>query len=310
MRRRRAAGAGSVGLLAAVLVSLSASLAAAAAPAPRLGPPRPFALERVEVRALAAAATGVSYKLYVSLPHSYDGDVVTAHATLSRRDHYPVVYLLDADYSFLLARNITDHLAERADLPEVILVGIGYDGPRAYRRHRTRDYTPTFVPDGGYGPELQRYSGGGPKFLEFLAAELLPAVEEAYRVTPGDRTIVGHSYGGLFASWALFERPALFGRAVAVSPSLWYDDRLVLRREQTYAADHRRLPGRVYFGVGAREINSSRSMVADLAAFARQLRARGYEGLELQVAVLDDETHNSVFPRALSNGLRFVFAAR
>ena len=51
-------------------------------------------------------------------------------------------------------------------------------------------------------------------------------------------------------------------------------------------------------------------MVADLEAFAAQLRGRGYEGLALRAEVLDDETHNTVFPRALSNGLRFVFGAR
>ena len=34
-----------------------------------------------------------------------------------------------ADYSFLLARNITDHLTERGHLEPLLLVGIGYAGP-------------------------------------------------------------------------------------------------------------------------------------------------------------------------------------
>ena len=271
---------------------------------------RPFALERSEVRSLSSKTTGVAYKLYISLPHSYDGDAFASHRTLKRKDRYPVVYLLDADYSFLVARSITDHLAERNDLPEVILVGVAYEGPPRYRLHRTRDYTPTFVPDGAYGPELQRHSGGGGKFLGFLADELVPAVEKLYRAAPQDRTLVGHSFGGLFASFALLERPRLFRRVIAVSPSLWYDDRFIFRREKLFGEKNTRLPATVYYAVGSREGSSSMPMVSTLEAFAGQLRARGYEGLTLRHDVLADETHNSVFPRALSNGLRFIFGSR
>ena len=46
---------------------------------------------------------GVTYKLYVSLPRDY--------ATRGRS--YPVVYLLDADYSFAIAHNVVEHLSAR-----------------------------------------------------------------------------------------------------------------------------------------------------------------------------------------------------
>jgi predicted alpha/beta superfamily hydrolase len=274
------------------------------------GSARPFALERAEIRSLESKATGVGYKLYISLPHSYDGDTFASHRTLERKDRYPVIYLLDADYSFLIARNITDHLAERGDLPEVLLVGIAYDGPPRYRLHRTRDYTPTFVPDGAYGPEYQRHSGGGGKFLRFLADELAPWIEKSYRAATEDRTIVGHSLGGLFATFALLEKPGLFRRVIAVSPSLWYDERFIFRREKLFDEEHTRLPATVYYAVGRRQVNGDHSMVSDLEAFSSQVRRRAYKGLELRADILGDETHNSIFPRALSNGLRFVFGSR
>ena len=229
---------------------------------------------------------------------------------MQRKDRYPVVYLLDSEYSFLLARNITDHLAERQDLPELILVGIGYEGPQRYRLHRTRDFTPTFVPDGGYGPEYQRSSGGGTKFLEFLREELLPAIDAEYRVARDDRTIVGHSFGGLFATFALLEEPTLFQKVIAVSPSFWYDSRYIFRREREHGVEKAPVPARVYFAVGSREGGTARPMVAELRAFSKQLDARNYDGLELNAEILGGETHNSVFPRALSNGLRFVFDSR
>jgi hypothetical protein len=51
-------------------------------------------------------------------------------------------------------------------------------------------------------------------------------------------------------------------------------------------------------------------MAADLRRLASNLRRRGYRDLAIESDVLAAETHNSVFPRALSNGLRFVFEGR
>jgi predicted alpha/beta superfamily hydrolase len=257
----------------------------------------PLTIERTEQLALASKANGVAYKLYVSLPHDYD----------PAAKKYPVVYLLDADYSFLIARNITDHLAERNDLPPVILVGIAYDGPPQYRMNRTRDYTPVFVPTGGYGPEYQKVSGGAPKFKQFLETELIPFIDATYATIPGDRCLVGHSYGGLFGAWTLLTSSSLFKRYIIVSPSLWYDDRLPARLERKLAAKHPPLDARVYMGVGDSE---DPQMPADFRAMAAQLRKHKYAGLALSADVLNHENHNTVFPRALSNGLRWVFGVR
>jgi hypothetical protein len=258
-------------------------------------------VDRVEVRHLTSRTNGVTYEIRVSLPHSYN--------TTDWR--FPVVFTLDADYSFLIARNITDHLAERGHLEEVVVVGLGYRDQEpgrtpSYRFHRTRDYTPTFVPVGGYGPKFQKISGGGPKFLEAMEKEIVPFIDRHYRTKPDDRTLVGHSYGGLFTVWTLLTRPGLFSRWVAVSPSLWYDDHLVVRLEEAFAKDHDVLPGRLYLCVGSREGNTDMDMVGDLRELARRLERRAYRGLAFESLVMTDETHNSVFPGCLSNGLRFV----
>lgn len=125
------------------------------------------------------------------------GDSCTSSEPNGER-RFPVVYTLDAAYSLLIARNVTDHLSERDHLREVVVVGIGYRDQEpgrtaGYRRNRTRDYTPTFVRDGGYGPELQKTSGGGPKFLEALETEIVPFIDRHYRTDPGERVLVGHS---------------------------------------------------------------------------------------------------------------------
>lgn len=252
-------------------------------------------LPNTEVRVLSSQSTAIAYKLYIGLPQNYH----------TRTQQYPVVYLLDADYSFALAKNICDHIAERNQLPELLLVAIAYDGPPNYRLHRTRDYTPTKVLAGGYGPAYQQYSGGGEKFREFLREELLPFIARNYRVT-NERTFVGHSYGGLFGAWLAFTEPKLFSHYILVSPSLWYDEHLLFRVEKEFAARQDTLPLKLHLSVGAREINAERNMVADLQKFAAQIEGRNYKGLKLRWYIFEDETHNSVFPFGFTKGMRFI----
>lgn len=51
-------------------------------------------------------------------------------------------------------------------------------------------------------------------------------------------------------------------------------------------------------------------MVEELRRLATALEGDPPPGLSLRWEIADDETHNSVFPRALSNGLRFVLEGR
>jgi predicted alpha/beta superfamily hydrolase len=256
-------------------------------------------LPRSEQRVLESEAVGVSYKLYVSLPRSY----------ASSEAAYPVIYLLDADYSFAIARNVLEHLSDRGDLREAILVGIAYSGPDAYRTNRTRDYTPTFVPSGGYGPDYQAVSGGAAQFKRFISDELAPFVEAEYRASH-ERYLVGHSYGGLFGTWVALTTPELFRGYVIVSPSLWYDGGMIFGMEQQARVRGLPIGGRMYLSVGSREINAQHDMVADLRRLAGGLESGSYPNLAVGWEVAADETHNSVFPRALSNGLRFVLEGR
>lgn len=298
MSYARSSGTVSAGIGLAMAGCLLAA-PACGQPHPDPAPP-PVHLPRTEVRHLPSTRVeGVVYRLYVSLPRGY----------AESSDRYPVVYLLDADYSFAIARNVVEHLADRDRMRWAILVGIAYDGPPRYREHRTRDYTPVHVPTGGYGPEYQRLSGGGPAFRRFLAEELVPFVDRTYRTT-GERGLVGHSYGGLFGAWVAFTTPSLFDHYLLVSPSLWYDDRRIFETEEAWASERDSLATTLYLAVGSREGNHQRDMVGDLRELARRVERRGYPGLSTHAEVLDGETHDSVFPRALSNGLRTIFGSR
>lgn len=264
--------------------------------------PQPYQISNSEIRQLTSKINGVTYSLYISLPKGYR----------KGSEDYPVVFTLDADYSFALAHNIIEHFSDRNNLPKSIVVGIGYTGRGqdavGYRTNRTRDYTPTFVTTGGYGPRFQKHSGGADKFIEVISKELLPFINNQYASGLSNRTLVGHSFGGLFASYVLLIQPALFQRYIIVSPSLWYDKQKIFALQKQFADQQKDLKARVYWAVGDLEELNGHPMVSQLNAYFNQLKQSQYPGLTQVQRVFKNENHNSIFPTALTTGLRFVFS--
>lgn len=70
-------------------------------------------------------------------------------------------------------------------------------------------------------------SGQADRFLDFLEKELIPHIDRNYRTYP-HRIIAGWSFGGLLATHALIHRPEIFDAYLAISPSLWWDEELLL----------------------------------------------------------------------------------
>lgn len=291
------------GIGAAALVALAwggPAVAQARVAVPDMRADGPVVLDRTEVHRFTSAVNGVEYELRLAIPRGYaEGDAA-----------YDVLVLLDADYSFAIARNVVEHLSDRDHLRPLLIVGVGYPDESGYQVNRTRDYTPWFSASGGYGPGPQSHSGGGAAFQRVLDEEVLAWLDANWRTT-GRRTLVGHSYGGLFTAWTCLTRPDLFDRFLAVSPSLWYDDGHVfeVQRDAAAAVESGARPapeGRIYLTVGDREVNGSVDMPADLARFREALRGPAWDGVRVGYAVGADETHNSIFPRALSDGLRWL----
>jgi len=136
----------------------------------------------------------------VSLPRDY--------ATSGKT--YPVLYALDGWHFPLLAfiQNNSTSLTRR--MPPVIVVVIGHGHPPNLNEVREQDFLgPMSQPKG--------ISGHAERFLEFIENELIPFIDRQYRTMASDRSLLGHSYGGGFAIYALAERPSLFQRIVCVA---------------------------------------------------------------------------------------------
>src|SRR5579859_1872402 len=166
-------------------------------------------LADTQQRTLTSGKIGQRYELLVSLPEGY------AKSSQS----YPVLYVLDG-WHFPLMAFIQQNNVYSKRMRPVIIVNVSH-GATGYMALRARDFTPTRT-------SREVNSGGAPAFLDFLEHELIPFVDRTWRTMPADRGLLGHSYGGLFAIYALEQRPALFQRIVAASPALEWDNRLLL----------------------------------------------------------------------------------
>jgi len=256
--------------------------------------PRPYAIPNTHVLSLPRAANGIDYELYVR---------ASPRCTVERL--CPAVYMLDAEYSFGIASLIAEHLEDRGQLQPLVLVAIAHPDKSHYRLNRSRDYTPTFTLEGGYGPNMQRESGGAPAFLDVIRRDIIPHIEGLYHVDPDRRGVIGHSYGGLFATYAFLTAPDLFDDALAVSPSYWYDDRVIFQIEA--GAAERPHPGQIYIGVGSWEDQPppNHPMVSLAQEMGEALSGR--DDIDHLVRVFDNETHASIFPIVLSAGLRALY---
>jgi predicted alpha/beta superfamily hydrolase len=266
--------------------------------------PNRFSMPGTHVYTLTSQHNEIEYEIRVWLPENYARGGKT----------YPLTLLLDADYQFPLGVSILEHLAQRDQADESVVVAIAYSNsqqnPYWYRRNRTRDYTPTMVPTGGYGAEFQQYSGGGKKFLRFIADELVDSLRSRYRIASSGHTYVGHSYGGLFGALIIAEQPNLFSNYLLISPSLWYDDRLMIRRIQENADLDLVDATRIYLAVGDHENETGRPMVDELQLYAAAIREKADPAVNVTVRVFNDETHASIYPAALSAGLRHLKSSR
>jgi hypothetical protein len=261
-----------------------------------------------EVRMLRSTAIDQEYLVSVALPFHY-------HERPEKT--YPVIYVLDANLFFGMVVDMVRAMNVRVsfcnELPDAIVVGIGYpvEGSLAASHARVmhlrmRDLTPmrdegaeNFIREQFPFP-ITVNTGGAKQFLQFIHQELVPVIESEYRADMADRTLLGHSWGGLFALYALFHQPGLFQRYVVVSPDLPVD------LEQAYAERHDSLPARLYLASGESELNEEE--LSKFKSFGSILEGRRYAGFTLTQQLIANGTHCAVVAPAFQAGLVAVFS--
>lgn len=250
---------------------------------------------------IASETLGEDRQYWVYLPASYDSDSGASQ-------HYPVMYLLDGDAHFPSASGVVEFMSSGINgnfqIPELIVVAIP-------NTNRTRDLTPShsIIFSTGEESSFLQSSGGGDAFLKFVRDELFPKIESDYRTAP-HRTLVGHSFGGLLALHALLDAPDMFQAYIAIDPSLWWDDKLLVRlAEKTLEDDHKR-GGSVYISLANHPNGVTGEPGLDeesIREFSRILANAGDSDIRSTLQYFEAEDHGSVPLLSLYYGLLHVF---
>ncbi len=224
---------------------------------------------------------------------------------------YPVMYLLDGPDHFYTVNGMIRQMNNNMLCPEMIVVGIS-------NTDRTRDMTPTHADIAFGDSSIARNSGGGDNFLDFIEQELIPYIDTKYPAT-NYRTYVGHSYGGIAVLHALFERPQLFKNYIAIDPSLWWDDQVLLPIADSVFSNNN-YEGRSLFvamantmeeGSDIKEIEKDTSEgsihIRSILQFIKSTEEKTDNGLQFDWKYYDDDDHGSVTQIAEYDALRFLF---
>lgn len=270
-----------------------------------------------EVRLMESKATGKKYRISMALPFAYVDHSIKIPPFDKPLSAWPVVYLLDSDWYFGMVTDMVRAMAWCERTSDAIIVGIGYpeeesvgESWRKVAAMRTHDLTP-MQSDGSesYISELLQLdvkTGGGGQFFKFLQEELIPEIEYEFPIDPAKRIIAGHSYGGLFALYAMFEEPGLFSSYIAASPSLDFADHALFSLESEYAKKHAALPTQLHLSAGELEEDASTTVLTDMYRFAGILESRKYAGFTLHRQVFLDNNHCEVVAPAFQSGLKMA----
>lgn len=203
---------------------------------------------------------------------------------------YPVLYMPDGGVGedFPHVASDIDTAIRAGEMRPVIVVGIE-------NTERRRDMTgPTDIEaDRKIAPRV----GGSANFRAFIRDELMPTIRQRFRGN-GQTAIVGESLAGLFIVETFFQEPELFDTYIALSPTLWWNARALVRGADERLRAQARWAGRTLYlaTAGDDDIDDAGK------ALAAALRAAAPKGLTWSYEPRPDQKHSTIY-RAASPGV-------
>ena len=220
--------------------------------------------------------------------------------------HYPVLYLQDGQNlfdpgtSFIPGKywrvgESADELIMAGVIEPLMIVGIYNSG-----RYRINEYTHV---------EDKRLGGGrADAYGQMLVEELKPFVDHHYRTLPGIENcgLGGSSLGGLVSMYLALRYSRVFGKLVAMSPSVWWRDRAILK---TVAQLKRKPALRIWLDIGTQE---SQRALPDARALKTALVKKGWKlGEDLCYSEVEGGHHDEVaWSQRVAPLLQFLFPPR
>jgi predicted alpha/beta superfamily hydrolase len=288
--------------------------------------PTPAAYPHTRYFEIDSVEAGARYAVWVTVPRTYDKQ--------PERD-FPAIYMPDGNSSVGIAATLPD-LSEwdvMDPFEPTIQICIGYTGdeidlalavrardlrpPNEYFAPVTEDHLKLSVDRGildQAGADLYLDYLRNPaadRFLAFLTKELHPLLAAQFRIRPCDLGLFGHSYGGLFATYAALQPLTIFSRFGASSPgitpgrSVIFDLYLDAVASGDFAERYLRMT------IATREITLpgtyQEAVAGGSVEFMRLAGTTPLKGLNLSNHFIDHETHMTVKPSALHDFLRTFY---
>jgi hypothetical protein len=245
-----------------------------------------------------------SRKVYIQIPSSFNP---------SKNQKYPVVFILDGEI-FLPTVNDVQNYYSGGFTPEMVLVGIVND------KNRVRDLTTSTI-TAKYGMSFNEKNGEADNFRKFIEKELIPFIESKYPVT-NYRTLIGHSYGGLFTISTLINQPNLFSNYLAIDPSLDWDDQKLLNEAHKIIATQNyenkalfmSLSGQLHMQNSQITIDNVMQDTTDFTLFARSniafsnlVKQNAKNGLSFEWKLYPRDIHGTIPFPSIMDGLISLF---
>jgi predicted alpha/beta superfamily hydrolase len=243
---------------------------------------------------------GNDRNLIVYLPPDYDTNP-------NRR--YPVLYMHDGQNIFDGMTSYIPNQEWRADeaaegliqaglIEPLIIVGIDNAGI-----DRGNEFLPTSAKMGG-----QSMGGRADQYGKMIQQEIIPLINAKYRTKRGPKNtaLAGSSFGGIITLYLGIHHPDLFGRLAVVSPSIWWDNRVMLKQ---IAALPAKPNVRIWLDIGTAEGNEA---VKDTQDAAKALADKGFRpGKDLAVYIDNGAAHNeSAWAGRIGMILLYLFGKR
>jgi predicted alpha/beta superfamily hydrolase len=243
------------------------------------------------IKTMYSKILGENRKIFIQTPTRMRGD-----------EAYPVLYLMDGEALTEMVAGQIRYLSDSYKIiPAMIVVSIE-------NTDRTRDLTPShsiIANDGKPDTSATAFgkrSGGGEKFLQFIKEELMPFVQANYNTAPY-RILAGHSLGGLMAVHCLIYHPEYFNAYIAISPSLQWDQGLILK-QATDKLGQLSLNKRLLFFSNGSEDNTFQAKQLKLDSI---LKRKDISGLKHKYIAYPGESHTASPVKAIYDGIRFIY---
>jgi predicted alpha/beta superfamily hydrolase len=226
------------------------------------------------------------------------------------KKRYSVLYLQDGQNLFDGATSFipgkewrVDETAQRliaaGKIEPLIIVGINNAG-----KDRINEYTPA---------EDAKYKMGGKADLygRMLVEELKPFIDAHYRTKKGAQYtgLGGSSLGGLISIYLALKYWAVFGRAAAVSPSVWFANKQIVHYVEALP---KKPKVRIWMDIGTKEggtTEEAQQTVSDARVLKETLIKKGWElGKDLKYVEAEGAQHNeAAWAARVESILTFLF---